>query len=248
MTVLVGLWCKDGVVIGTDSAMTFEASAQQLTIEQPLHRNIDVIADRIVVAGTGQVGLGQRFVDTASMLWAKKSFQEKSAVDIGRLLAHHAIEDFQSTSVVPGSYGALVAVPRGRRAELIEFSSSGFQPEVKGETNWYVSMGAGQSIADPLLGFIRAAFWKDEPPNRREGLFFATMVLKLACDMAPLGVAAPVQLAVLEPDRKGQLFARILTRDELGEHEDNVESAMAHFRGYRSLLHGSGSPIPRPPT
>ena len=87
MTVIVGIRCKDGVVIGTDSAMTFGPSAQQPTIEQPFHEKIAIVAGHIIVAGTGEIGLGQRFADVAEGLWRGNAFQGKSAIDIGRLLA-----------------------------------------------------------------------------------------------------------------------------------------------------------------
>ena len=77
MTVVVGIRCTDGVVIGTDSAMTFGLSAQQLTIEQPYHSKIDVVENHIIVAGTGHIGLGQRFAYEVKKLWKRKFFSKK---------------------------------------------------------------------------------------------------------------------------------------------------------------------------
>lgn len=57
MTILVGLLCKEGIVIGADSSATF-GSAQFRTIEQPTDK-IEIIDNQIIVAGTGQIGLGQ---------------------------------------------------------------------------------------------------------------------------------------------------------------------------------------------
>ena len=247
MTVIVGIRCKDGVVIGTDSAMTFGPSAQQPTIEQPFHEKIAIVAGHIIVAGTGEIGLGQRFADVAEGLWREKAFQGKSAVDIGRLLAKGAVEDFSATEVRQGSYGALVAVPRNRTAELIEFPLSHFQPEIKTQANWYASMGSGQAVADPLLGFVRTTFWGNEPPSRQEGIFAATMVLKMACEMAPFGVAEPIQMALLSPQAKGPPTASKLTHEELLEHLDSVKGAINYFRRYREILRGTDGSITTPP-
>ena len=71
MTVVVGIRCTDGVVIGTDSAMTFGPSEQQLTIEQPYRSKIDIIDSHIIVAGTGQIGLGQRLASEVEKLWGE---------------------------------------------------------------------------------------------------------------------------------------------------------------------------------
>ena len=154
----------------------------------------------------------------------------------------------------PEVYGALVAIPSKQKPALIEFPAVGFQPEVKTDGLWYASMGSGQNVADPLLGFVRETFWEDNaPPSYREGIFAATMVLKLSCKMAPGGVAEPIQMAVLRPDpsQKGKLFAHHLTKDELSEHEQSVEHAIRHFREYREILRGKGvqaPSLPAPPS
>lgn len=248
MTLIVGIRCRDNsAVIGTDSAVTFGPSSQYTTIEQPNRRKIEIVDDQVIIAGTGALGLGQRFVDLVKGMWKKKDLQGKSAVDAGRLLAQPTVQDFASTGAGKGAYGALVAVPCNKRAELIEFDVTGFQPEVKTEANWYVSMGAGQPVADPLLGFVRRVFWGDEPPSRQDGVFAAMMVLKLACEMAPTGVALPVQMALLSPDKKGHLVAKELTEEELLEHSGNVEGAIQHFRQYRDILRGEGTSRPAEP-
>ena len=61
MTLVVGIRCTDGVIIGTDSAVT-SATGQALTIMQP-SKKITIVGDHIILAGTGELGLGQRFAD-----------------------------------------------------------------------------------------------------------------------------------------------------------------------------------------
>lgn len=231
MTLIVGVRCRDGVVIGSDSAMTF-VSGTQITIQQPFHQKIEVIEDRVIVAGTGAIGAGQRFVDIVTQAARLASLQKTGPVDVGRLLASHAAKDFGATNAPPGSYGALVAYSHAGRPELIEFDSQYFQPEVKTDDNWYVSMGSGQAVADPLLGFARHTFWGDEPPTYQDGVFAVTLVLKLGCDMAPFGVSPPLQISTLSRTGSDELIARRLSSDELLEHEENVRAAIEHFRRY----------------
>ena len=68
MTLVVGILCQDAVVIGADSAMTF-ANSRQATIEQPYPNKITIIQDNVIIAGAGEIGLGQRFVETTGKLW-----------------------------------------------------------------------------------------------------------------------------------------------------------------------------------
>ncbi len=246
MTLIVGIRCSDGVVIGSDSAMTFGVGRAH-TIVQPFRQKIEIINDRVILAGTGSIGLSQRFADTIRESWSSNALENLAAVDVGRRLARAAIIDLQQTGATPGAYGALVALPCAAGAELIEFASDDFQPEVKADDNWYVSIGAGQPVADPLLGLFRKVFWGDQPPDIRDGVLAATMVLKLACEMAPAGVSAPIHLATLQRDSTDGYRARRLSREELSEHENNVDDAIRYFGAYRHTIAGSERSTPLPP-
>src|ERR1035437_432847 len=65
MTVIVGILCSDGVVIGTDSAMAAGRVLTGYTIERQDGDvlKIEVIEKDIITAGTGAMGLAQRFND-----------------------------------------------------------------------------------------------------------------------------------------------------------------------------------------
>ena len=245
MTVIVGIRCTDGVVVGSDSAMTFGAGPGLFTIEQHNPNKISIVQERIIVAGTGQSGLGQRFIHEVEKLWKDNGMRGCPTVEVGRKLSESAISNFCSTDTPKGEFGALIALPVENAAELVEFQIADFQPDVKTGDVWYASMGAGQSIADPLLGFVREAFWQNGVPNLREGVFAATFVLKLACDMAPFGVAPPLQMALLyrDPENVGQWRARRLSEPELLEHEESVDGAIQQLGEYRAKLAGEDMPV-----
>lgn len=236
MTVLVGVYCKDGVVIGTDSAATF-AAGQVSTIEQST-RKIDIVGDHVIVAGTGAVGLSQRFTAIVDHAWREKVFQ-KSAIEIGKFLAAEAIKDFSSTSA-PRDYGALVAFPCQHKHMLCEFAPPHFQPELKTDRIWYVSMGGAQAIADPFLGLIREVFWIEGVPTHSEAVFAVAWTLSHAIKLNPGGVNAPMQIAVLASE-KGKLSARMLSDAEISEHQGNVEGAIDHLRKYGDILSGKNT-------
>lgn len=245
MTILVGVRCRDGIVIGADSAATFSAG-QLRTIEQPV-KKISVIADRIIVAGTGEIGLNQRFCNVVSKAWTDKALRGNN-IDVGRILAKTAIEDFASTQAGKGTYGALVALPVGNRLELIEFASTNLQPELKTDDLWYVSMGSGQTIADPCLGFIRQAFWSDGMPSVEDGVFAVVWTLAQAIHLNPGGVNGPMHVALLTNGVKGEPVARILEQGEIAEHEANVHGAIEHLRQYRrKVKETAATEIPKPP-
>ncbi|QNK03487.1 hypothetical protein [Dyella telluris] len=245
MTALVGIYCRDGVVIGADSAATSSAAGGMRTIEQPVMK-IEIVDERLIIAGTGQIGLGQRFSARTKDLWQAKKFSGLDPIPSANMMAANAIQDFTSTNAPRGQYGALVAFPSKGDRHLVEFAIDDFQPEFKNANLWYVSMGSGQTIIDPLLGLMREVFWSDGPPSIQDAIFATTWMLDHAVAVNPGGVNAPVRLAILEKSRD-EWKARLLTEDELLEHRDNVGAAKGALRNYKSHMAHSEGAVELPP-
>lgn len=235
MTVLVGIKCRDGVIIGSDSSATF-AAGQIRTIEQTT-KKIEIVDGKIIVAGTGQIGLGQRFCHQVEQGWKNGVFKSLEAIPMATKICGLAGKDFASTQASQGQYGALVAFPADHKLHLCEFATSDFQPELKTDNIWYTSMGSGQLIADPFLGLMRKVFWRDGMPTLQDGIFIATWTLQHAIDVNAGGVNGPIQLAVLRNEKAGPV-ARMLTQDEIDEHQQNVSGVLTHLGQYKEKVAG----------
>lgn len=248
MTVLVGIKCCDGIVIGSDSSVTFGTGGGR-TIEQSA-RKIEIIEGSIICAGTGQLGLGQRFCHQLGESYRAKKFSDKSAVDTGRLMTEAALADFTKTQVIKGQFGALVAFVAKKELNLCEFASDDLQPELKTDQIWYASMGSGQPIADPFLGLMRKVFWKNGMPTLSDGTFIAAWTLQHTIDVNAGGVNGPISLATLQLI-DGQPVAKYLTKEQLEQHLENVSGAERHLAGYRDAIQGAAiqdvPDVPRPP-
>jgi 20S proteasome alpha/beta subunit len=247
MTVLVGIKCTDGIVIGSDSSATF-GTGQISTIEQTT-KKIEILHDRMIVAGTGQIGLGQRFCNAVNLGYQSKAFAGQNAVQMATKMSQMAVQDFQSTGANRGSYGALVAYPAGNKIELCEFATTDFQPELKTNSIWYASMGSGQLIADPFLGLMRSTFWQNGMPSLQDGIFITTWAISHAIEINAGGVNGPIQMATLTLNN-GNPVARFLTEDELTEHKQYVSGAVEHLRSYKGSLAGNvanAPDVPAPP-
>lgn len=243
MTAIVGILCSDGVVVGCDSSATFTGT-QILTIEQRV-KKLDIIGDRVIVAGTGQIGLGQRFCGIVKQAHEEKVFQVDH-LKVGVALSKAAIANFAETQTQVGQYGALVAYTCSGRFFLCEFATRDFQPEFKSSTMWFVSVGSGQTITDPFLGFIRRVFWKDSLPSVAEGIFFATWTLQHVIDLNVGGINAPIQMAVIRTDGKGNAKAEEITDAELQEHQNNVGELEKYLSDYKRILKtGDAATIPQ---
>jgi hypothetical protein len=248
MTAIVGVLCRDGLVIGTDSSMTFGSGMGDRTIEQRAEK-LKICSDLIIVAGTGQVGLGQRFCHIVEKAYADKVFVgSHHFTNVGTELCRRTLTDFGSTGVKSGQYGALVGFPIGDQPYLCEFPISDFQPEFKTETMWYCSMGSGQPITDPFLALMREVFWDQGLPTVQDATFAVTWALDHAVKVNPGGINEPIRIAVLEK-HDGKFRARILAEADLEEHYQNIEQAKEGLRRFSASQRADapGTPdIPKP--
>jgi hypothetical protein len=234
MTAIVGVLCRDGVVIGSDSSVTFGPGPQFRTMEQPIEK-LDVIGGGVIIAGTGEVGLGQRFSAIVRRAWEGKKFTGEP-IELGKLLTREFLIDMEFTGLKPGQYGALLAFPIGHSFHLCEFQLKDFQPEFKNKRLWYASMGSGQPITDPFLALMREIFWQEGLPTLQEGVFAVTWTLEHAILINPGGINGPVRIAVLEHGRKGQLEARLVPDTELDEQRQAIGDAKAQLSEWGKRL------------
>jgi hypothetical protein len=242
----VGVLCEDGVVIGADSSATFDNSAFAI-MEQPFDK-IDILHDKIIVASTGPIGLGQRFCAAVKKEWP--TFQNNAGVrddpiDVMKRLYNAGAKDFNDTGAPKGQYGALVAFPSNNKAQLVEYPPGDFQPELKSTRLWYASMGSAQHITDTFLAFVRDVYWGGKLPNVYDATFAVVWTLEHAIQINPGGVNRPVKVATLAKRDKA-FAARVLEVGELDEHLQNIAEAKRIMREFRAT-HQPGAAMAIPP-
>ena len=247
MTVLVGILCDDGVIIGADSAETVVHGAAFRTIEFPGAIKIKIIGSSVITAATGSVGLAQRFNQKMLAMNNKGELRKADVIEQGTFISEKIINDFKRTPSAPQNHphtgwglGALVALPLNSKPELFEFDSIQFHPERRGDpgqdgkdrTSRIVSMGSGQVIADPFLGFIRNLFWTSDKPKLKDAKVAVAWTLKHVISLNPGGVGGPQQLAVLEKIGAQWEASEI----EPGEIADQVIDLEEHIGKYRQAM------------
>ena len=255
MTILVGVKCTDGVVIGADSAATSSIGPQRL-IQIISDDKINIVGGKIIIACTGAVGLSQRFHGIVKAAWdpPKKWFQKPMAECL-REISRATLQDFEYTGaprLAPQQgglqFGSLMAVPLDGAAQLIEFGSSDFQPEIKKDILHFVSMGSGQVLADPFLAFVSRVLWGGKPPDVQMGAFGLFWVLSHTIQYAPGGVGKPIKIAVLKKE-KGDWVARSVEGDDLQEPEQHVAEIEKLIASYpkATVEAVQATPPPKPP-
>ena len=235
MTVLIGVRCTDGVVIGADSAAT--SAAGNIHLLKLASDKIVIVGARVIVAGTGQIGLGQRFAEQVKQAHDAKLFQ-KSSIEVAKELAALGRKDFAQTGASMGTYGALVGAPADGAGQLIEFAIADFQPELKNGKIHFVAMGSGQMLAEPFMSFVDRTFWKSQAPKVKSALFGVHWALAHTIRCAPGGVGDPICLATLTNGKNGW-HAELVSDDVLQEQREHMSAIEERIAGYKDEMLGS---------
>ena len=141
MTLIIGIKCTDGIVMGADGAATFGDLGTQ-TIRQPTTK-LEVIEKRIIVGVSGPIGLGQRITAEVQSQWidGTKKLGDKTpteAMTALRLGLWKHIEQEMNIARAAGTMigqaawtsaltSTLVALPVKGGPSLIQFNQQGRQ-------------------------------------------------------------------------------------------------------------------------
>jgi len=274
MTLIIGIKCKDGIVMGADGAATFAAVGQP-TIRQETTK-LDILENRVIVGVSGSIGLGQRIKAEIQALWndnnTRTRLGEQKAAEAMKIIREAIWQkilgpEMEVARVSAGVVGqqlalqsalasTILCLPLKGWPHLFQFDHQG-APEEATETLPFVSIGSGQSIADPFLAFLRRIFWRDCLPTLSDGIFSTLWALDHAIQTHPGGVADPKQVVVLEKNANfsptnpanNMWKARQLAQEEFEEHMESVkehEKYIADFHTLGESVRQDIPPIPVP--
>jgi 20S proteasome alpha/beta subunit len=233
MTVVVGIYCSDGVVIAADSALTIGS-----VIEQSYAKKVACISDDLIVAFAGDLGFAQRFRQVAKDIWGQDK-QNLRAEDFHKLIEAFSIggisehiKYIRPTDPINISTECIIGFSHCNRHHLSVFQNGSFQPIVINENRPFHSLGSGHYLTNPFLHFIKEVFWEGKScPKLPTGIFSALMAMNLAVELNAGGINAPIHIAVLENTENGYK-CRILHTDEMSMHEENYKAALKYFSKY----------------
>jgi hypothetical protein len=248
VTIIVGVKCTDGVVIGSDSIAT---SAVGVTPIMQLQSNdkIRIFGGKIIIATTGSVGFTQRFHRHVEDAVTAKIFTQLKKPERAPNLSHRFLQDLRSSSTPYDNnngfgFGALLAAEFDSEPCLVEYDTAKFQPEFKEKKLFFAAMGSGQPLADPFLAFVSRVLWKDTLPDVRFGRFGLYWALSHTIGLAPGLVGGPIKMAVLT--KNNNVWSATMAEDnqESSEFIASLESRI----GAPFVDPPQGGPIELPPT
>lgn len=259
MTLIVGIRCTDGVVIGADSAATLGALGQQ-TVQQS-YTKVEVIDAKLLMGVSGPVGLAQRLEGEVASAWLKKELKGESWQVMQALrqkFLPHLKGEFEAGAMAQPVIGVaahssalsytLLAMPIKNQPYLFHFDQQGAPEEAKHDLP-FMCIGSGQQLADPFLAFLKGVFWEEGKfPALADAVFATVWTISQAIDLAPGGLAHPVQVFTLRKERS-DWTARKLADNDLQEHNQAITEAARALRGFRdSMRQGEDVSLPPPPT
>ncbi|MER9949947.1 hypothetical protein [Mesorhizobium sp. M0047] len=232
MTVLVGVLCSDGVVIGADSIATSAIGMNPL-VQLQTNGKIQILSDQVIVAATGAIGFSQRLNFHVEQAIKGDVFKNLKINECTTNISKRFLTDCAGSMVQQSSrglgFGALLAAFIQGEPRLIEYGTQDFQPEIKKDALFFVSMGSGQMLADPFLAFISRVLWKDAPPTVEQGKFGVYWALDHAIKLAPGGVGAPIKLSVLSQVNGAWVASLLPDTQEQAQYIVELEGHIGSF-------------------
>lgn len=262
MTLILGVQCSEGIVLGADGAVTLAGNGQE-TIRQETSK-LDILGDgHIVVGVAGFSGLALRIKGEIEALWMERALGQMPLHDAMKTIQEtlwqkHIGPSMQIAQVAERIIGqsarnntiasTVVALPLRGVLHLLTIEPDG-APDLRAVTVPFVAVGSGQMIADPFLAFLRDLFWTRDSPSLNDGIFSTVWTLKHAIRTNPGGISDPMQIVVLEnvgTGNEADWKARQLIEDELREHQEAVEAHEESLKQFHRLknddIKGAASP------
>src|SRR5690348_17333159 len=128
MTIIIGIKCADGIVLGADSLATYSTGlGGQPTIKQQTSKKLHIIGEQIVLGVAGPVGLGQSYYNAIEAIVKQKQNQRlwtSIAQARGALrgaLWPYAKEAWEAAAVVAQTVGPQAAHGEANHASLVAY-------------------------------------------------------------------------------------------------------------------------------
>lgn len=247
MTALVGIYCKNGIVVASDSALTINGMIEQNYSKKLV---VDSTNNLITAFSCSDLGFAQRYRNKLSKKWSTlprdidEKINELSAIGLQEFYETHFP---QHKLDVPISF--LIGFVHQDKHYLVGLPEGDFQPISYDTDHWYCTLGSGAEIITPFIGFIRKIYWKDEPPTVAQAIFHAYICLKLAVEINAGGVNGEIHIGIIEKDEKtGQYNAKKQDENDMAYNDQMHDAAIDYFANFSKDFEEqkNAKPIPQP--
>jgi len=256
MTLIIGIKCKNGIVLGADGGATL-GTARIKTVMQPA-KKLAIVSESMVIGVSGHVGLGQQFEFAVRRTLQKPEFFQQEPIEagitIGKALWSFAQTLWQRAPIIRASnpilaetitsFQVAIALIISDKPYLFQFDRD-CSPEKASDLPFF-AIGSAQEAAENFLAFVRLVTWKDTIPSLSLGRFVVFWTLEHCIRTSPGGISEPKQIVVVENGEKGWQ-ARELLPLEITDHFNMVTVMEERIEEFvQELRHPKEKVIPIP--
>ncbi|MDI9407850.1 MAG: hypothetical protein QM523_01225 [Candidatus Pacebacteria bacterium] len=227
MTLLVGILCTDGVVIGADSMLTSSWGNQPLAH----HSGKKIWTDEewiFAYAGNTDIGHSIKYFVESHF---KQPIQPQN-------------DNFQFVKRLANSLSVnLLQIDQGVTAGLLAYhrDNSFFctilntinRPFILDKDHFYQAMGSGQLGAEPFLIHLLDIFCDGKQPNVNIARFITTWVIEHVIATNAGGVAGPIRIATINYNESDKININELKEGQIDESRDWVTKIKFDLQKWR---------------
>jgi len=251
MTLIIGVRCRNGIVMGSDGLTTYSSFDGLPTIELQTGSKIRVIRNNALYAAAGEVGVGQDILAKLDHKWDSISTKESRYHEVRREIAtaiSGEIEQYanriEKTLIVVNrdkipadryliekvEFQSVICTSIGNECYLFQFDEHGNPVELEPAFT-FIAIGSGQEPADFFLKFIKRVVWENRPPETiRQAITGVLWTLQyVTSGSASLGVGDPFSIGVLEKENDTWQTSTF-EGDSLRLYEDDIRIAEKALR------------------
>lgn len=257
MSLIIAIKCSDGIIVGSDSAVTIGGMLRD-TIRQ-YARKITVLQDSVLIACAGFAGLSQRYVAELDTIlkadadlsklrkdqllgFLQSSFTTASKEAINSLAQASQFAEL-SKFVSNGLAGTIVAMKSDGKLELFCFDEFCNGEEATDEI-CFISLGSGRGFADPFLAYLKRVLWRDEQPTLSLGMLATVWTLKHAIEVNPGGIGGPLRIYQMTLDEAGDVHVEQLDDNSVEGAEARISDIELRMREIATQAVQPARPMP----
>ncbi len=232
MTVILGVLCRDGAVIGSDGASSAtrssRSSGREISYERAKQK-VGILSSEALGATAGRAAVGQRMKFGVDKFFIALDKEPSDSCALRASLRKRILEELEDCGREPSDNDSiLVNIPYQGQQILMSMKGKNLEPCTVEEDLFYTAIGSGAKLAEPFFEFRRGTFWYEKLPTVSEAKIGVAWTLQHTVDTSSRGVSFPLNIALREVGG----IPRLLERKEIEEALETVRRMQNKLREY----------------
>ena len=235
MTLIIGVKCEDGIVLGADGAIA------DISIRMG-GKKLSPILNSGMIGHAGPTGLGQRLteaLESGLKLNTPKELLKNCIQDIYYAVIQNDWKIINEAKVVYGeqvvnSITSLMALYFHDEFRLINIGACCEIYEITFEIPIFC-IGSGKFNADSFLAFIWRVIWSGKIPKISDALLGVYWTIDHSIKITPGGIAEPIQMMLMNKEN-GNLNFEEFYKENTADFEEGVRDFENHIKNYFKVI------------